>query len=159
MIEHMWFEQGVVRWLIGEITAPHYVLSNLQLQADAHFQAARYVIDDFSDCTRLVDWELVSPELATNVAQGLVGYRQQLQHAVVAPDVALRERVFRMARKEFGIPVARKFSSMRKARNWTKDQQSCPVSALIQWYNVGEQAHRVVLPVQRRQLVRSGVVS
>jgi hypothetical protein len=148
MIEHMWFEEGVVRWLIGEITTSHYVMSNLQLQAEIRFQAARYVIDDFSDCTRLVDWELLSPELASEVAEGVQLYRRRLQHAVVAPDAPLRERAFRMARKEFGMPVARKFSSMKKARNWT----------LIQWHDVGEQAHRIVLPTCGRQLVRSGMV-
>ena len=137
MIEHVWLEHGVVRWHIGIVSGPQYLQSNAQLREDARFECVRYVIDDFLDCSALLDTD--PSVLGLSGPSGPSGpsvwaeMPADLRHAIVSSSAALRERAYRMASKCMGSPAVMKFSDMGKAREWARGDAPDLPGAFRQW--------------------------
>ncbi len=135
MIEHVWLERGIVRWHIGAVSTQDYLLSDAQLRQDGRFEEVHYLIDDFLDCSALIDSELVSSDLVRTADWTI--QHEDFRHAIVSSSAALRERAYRLALKSLGSPSAMKFSEMGKAREWVKGDKPGTASALRQWGSAG----------------------
>ena len=134
MIEHVWLEHGVVRWHIGIVSGPQYLQSNVQLREDARFERVRYVIDDFLDCSALLDTD--PSVLGSSRPSGPSVWAEMpgdLRHAIVSSSAALRERACRMAVRCMGSPAVMKFSDMGKAREWARGDAPDLPGAFRQW--------------------------
>ena len=131
MIEHVWLEHGIVRWHIGAVSAQQYQLSNAELREDNRFSAVHYLIDDFLDCTALLEIEL----LASVQVRWLPN--AEFRQAIVSSSAALRERAYRLALSSLGSPATMKFSDMAKAREWVKGDMPERASATLQWAGAG----------------------
>ncbi len=131
MIEHVWMEHGVVRWHIGVVSGQQYLQSNAQLREDERFEQIEYVIDDFLDCSALLDTELSG--LGPSGPSAWCAAQSDLRHAIVSSSAALRERAYRMAVKGMRSPAVMKFSDMGKARDWVRGDQPDLPGAFRQW--------------------------
>lgn len=135
MIEHVWLERGIVRWHIGAVSAQDYLLSDAQLRQDGRFDEVHYLIDDFLDCSALIDSELVSSDPVRTIDWAI--RHVDFRHAIVSSNAALRERAYRLAIKSMGSPSVSKFSEMGKAREWVKGDKLGTSNALRQWGSAG----------------------
>jgi len=133
VIEHVWMDNGIVRWHIGTVSAAQILVSDREIRTDSRLAQARFIIDDFRDCKALLDADLLSAEQFTGHAAH-IAQPGEFRHALVAslPSVkSLGDRL--IATGQLAYPVMR-FTDMCKAKEWAGvnkcEQQVAPFS---QW--------------------------
>lgn len=132
MIEHVWMDDGIVRWHIGTVSVAQLLGSNREIQSDRRLAQARFIIDDFRDCRALLDVESLSAEQFTGNAAH-IAQAYEFRHALVSSLPAVKTLTDRLlATGQLAYPVMR-FTDMCKAKEWAGASTRAQPVAFSQW--------------------------
>ncbi len=148
MIEHVWLDNGIVRWHIGTVSAAQILGSDREIQSDQRLAQARFIIDDFRDCQGLLEAEALSAQQFTGHAAH-IAQPAAFRHALVAslPSVkAWSDRL--IARGQLAYPVMR-FTDMCKAKEWAGADTRERTAAFSLW-PLTQQPTLVAKPMRAR---------
>ena len=132
MIEHVWLDNGIVRWHIGTVSTAQILGSDREIQSDPRLAQARFIIDDFRDCKGLLEADSLSARQFTGHAAH-IAQPDAFRHALVAslPSVkAWSDRL--IATGPLAYPVMR-FTDMCKAKEWAGASTRERTSAFSLW--------------------------
>jgi len=117
-VDHQWEAHGLVRRFHGTVRLAQIGQSDTEVQANPQFDEMRYLIDDFLDCTNLVDMDMsLATELAA-IAAVAVRHPDFFRHAVVSSLSSVRELTQEFAQSGFGAYPVRHFDRIDEARRW-----------------------------------------
>lgn len=115
--ELIWERKGVVRRFYGDVTIGNLIKASDEVQGDLRFDELRYVISDFTDCTKFVfDGSEVEELAATD---GAAAYNnRQIKSAVVVtlPEAVAAARYYE--KSPLNAYPTRIFSTLEDARAW-----------------------------------------
>ena len=117
MFDHIWEKSGLVRRFFGHVSIEELERSTILGQQDARFDAMRFVINDFRDCSSVSTPPAAIEEIAARDA-GAALTNSRTRIATVSKNPAVLAITDLYEKAGYSPYPTRNFSTMEAAQEW-----------------------------------------